>query len=494
MSSRPAAFAALFAASLAVDLAIAQSPPGQQASPLPSSAQPTSAVKTAPPFTPVRWNEDYSYLRDPAARTSPIDAIKFIPLSDDGEVYLSLGGQARFRYEYWNNELFGAVENHEGYFLQRYLLHADLHLGPAVRVFVQGKSALVDDGRETPTPRPLDADELDLQQGFVDLRAPLGEKRSATFRAGRQDLLYGAQRLISPLDWANVRRTFDGVKLSTAWDTHVLDVFAVRPVVVDREQFNEPNDDVLFFGVYDTIQLPTVIQGAGTKLELYGLGLYSDVNATTPVGSDTYTVGARFYTNPKPWDVDVEAAYQFGDVGSGGDISAFMFSTEGGYTLVDAPTTPRVYLGFDYASGDSDPADGDRGTFNQLFPLGHAYFGYIDVIGRQNIIAVHPGVELTLLKEQKFARKLTARADYHVFWRAQEEDGLYNAGGVQFRPAGGSDDRFVGTELDLLINWQIDRHFSAYFGYSHFFAGDFIEATGPGDDIDFFYAAVMYTF
>jgi hypothetical protein len=30
---------------------------------------------------------------------------------------------------------------------------------------------------------------------------------------GRQELLYGAQRLISPLDWANTRRTFEGGKL-----------------------------------------------------------------------------------------------------------------------------------------------------------------------------------------------------------------------------------------------------------------------------------------
>jgi hypothetical protein len=30
--------------------------------------------------------------------------------------------------------------------------------------------------------------------------------------------------------------------------------------------------------------------------------------------------------------------------------------------------------------------------------------------------------------------------------------------------------------------------------YSHFFAGDFIRQTGPGEDIDFFYAAAIYTF
>ena len=63
-------------------------------------------------------------------------------------------------------------------------------------------------------------------------------------------------------------------------------------------------------GVYDTIGLPDVLKGAGSKLELYAL--YLDKQAATfAEGSgseERYTVGGRFFTNPKPWDVDIEAA------------------------------------------------------------------------------------------------------------------------------------------------------------------------------------------
>ena len=52
----------------------------------------------------------------------------------------------------------------------------------------------------------------------------------------------------------------------------------------------------------------------------------------------------------------------------------------------------------------------------------------------------------------------------------------------------------IGSEIDLLLNWQIDRHAAAYVGYSHFFAGEFIADTGPAEDIDFFYVALTYTF
>ena len=47
---------------------------------------------------------------------------------------------------------------------------------------------------------------------------------------------------------------------------------------------------------------------------------------------------------------------------------------------------------------------------------------------------------------------------------------------------------------EAMLTWQIERHISAYLGYAHFFAGDFIAETGPSKDVDFLYASVTYTF
>ena len=46
-----------------------------------------------------RYEEDYSYLRDPARSSDFFDPLKFIPLGAEGEVYLTLNGEARFRYD-----------------------------------------------------------------------------------------------------------------------------------------------------------------------------------------------------------------------------------------------------------------------------------------------------------------------------------------------------------------------------------------------------------
>jgi hypothetical protein len=164
-----------------------------------------------------------------------------------------------------------------------------------------------------------------------------------------------------------------------------------------------------------------------------------------------------------------------------------MFASEVGYTIADCPTNPRVHLGFDYASGDDSPG-GDVETFNQLFPLGHAYFGWIDAVGRQNIIDVSPGVTF------KPMDKMVVKLNGHFFWRAEEADALYNAGGAAIRAGGAGTPREVGSEIDLTVKYQFDRHLSGVIGYSHLFAGDFLEATGSHSDMDFGYLILQYTF
>ena len=72
-----------------------------------------------------RWEEDYSNLKNPANRKDFIDPIKYVPLNSAGDQYLSFGGQARERYDYFNNSNFGAgPQDENGFFLTRLLAHA----------------------------------------------------------------------------------------------------------------------------------------------------------------------------------------------------------------------------------------------------------------------------------------------------------------------------------------------------------------------------------
>ncbi|MDP9173247.1 MAG: alginate export family protein [Planctomycetota bacterium] len=455
-----------------------------------------SPAPVPPAYTPVRYNEDYSYLRDPARRTDFFDPIKYIPLNDKGDWYASFGGEVRDRYELFSQNLFGAVpQDHDGYNLVRVLADADLHLGQYLRVFAQGISAT--EQFNDLDPRPTDVDQINLEQAFVDLKLPLADKSSLTLRGGRQNLLFGAQRLIGPLDWTNDRRTFDGFRGTLSTPGNNLDLFFVQPVMPAKYSFDNDVRSTEFAGIYDTWQLPGEMAKSHAQLELYGLYVERSATANFPTEGtareERYTVGGRLSANPKPFDFDIEPDYQFGDYG-GGNISAWSIATEAGYTVANAPLSPRPFIGFDAASGDRTPHNGKLNTFDQLFPTGHLFFGYIDVIGRQNILDLHPGVELSLLKNQPYAKSLTLRTEYHQFWRESNQDAVYNVGGGVLRASAPNTSSPVGSEIDALLNWQITRHLSAYAGYSHFFAGSFIQQTGAHKDIDFFYTAATYKF
>jgi hypothetical protein len=432
-----------------------------------------------------RWEEDYSHLKDVADR-SFLESIKDVPLNDTGDAYLSFGGQARYRYDYFNNYSFGpGINDEDGFHLQRYLLHADAHLHPNLRAFVQVNSGLVDD--RAGGPRYGDDDDFDLQQAFVDLRASDDANPYAYLRVGRQELTYGAERYVSPDDWRNVRRAFDGVKLSVSVPNNTTELFLTRAVEINPEEFNDGDAGTTFGGVYNALALPALLPGAGTQFETYLLVLSQREGSSPPTAygmdADTYTVGARLHADPAPFDFDVEANYQFGNV-DGSRLSAWSFAAVAGYTFESVQLTPRVYAGLDAASGAAD-ADG---RFNQLFPPTYNYLGHLYLFGRPNLIAAHAGVDFRL------PRGITLSTTHYVYWRQNTDDGLYNLNGGLVRGDTGTDAAYVGNEFDVVINWQINKSLGAYLGYAHFFSGDFIEETGPSKDVDFLYAAVTFTF
>lgn len=439
-----------------------------------------------PAFKPLRFEEDWS-LFEPGGEDF-WDPIKHVDLNADGSAWASFGGELRLRGEAWRD--FGFNEdNDDEFLLARALLHADVHLHENFRVFVQGKSALATERDLPGGRRTLDVDELDLQNAFVDVILPIGGESKLTARVGRQELLFGRQRLVSPLPWSNTMRTWDAARLILEHENWRIDGFYSRYAAVQKYEFNDWQPGPDFYGVYATGKLGSPERPL--TLDLYFLGL-SDDSATFAGETgeeDRYTLGTRVAgkIGDSGFDYDLEGSYQFGEVGSA-DVSAYSFASQLGYTFTDSGWKPRLHVGFDYASGDDEPGDGDVETFNQLFPLGHAYFGYMDFVGRQNIMAASAGLSL------KPHPKLIVSLDGHLFWRANDSDALYNAGGGIVRPGAGGTADEIGQEIDLVVTYLVGPHLSIEGGYAHFFAGDFIEQSGPGEDMDWFYLQTAYRF
>lgn len=489
--------ALLGVALLAGPAAPAQVPTSQPASGFALTPEPTSAsvkpVASAPTKLPgpkyflLRYNDDFRYLDGPAGSYTPdlFDPLKNIRLGEDWR--LRFGGEYRVRIESNTNETLGNFDRtQDTYAPHRLYAHADLHYRELFRVFVETINARIED-RDTPK-RQIDENRWDFHQLFGDVRV-LGEEVPLTLRVGRQELAYGAERLISILDWANARRRFDGAKLFWSDEAWNVDVWYMRPIVIDlalqrNREMDHYDEDQHFYGAYATYKkIPNHV------LDVYFLALVNrgDVrNANGEVGDlSVYTYGARFGGRQGPWDYDAEASGQFGRW-AGDYVQAWQLALDGGYTLRDVAWTPRLGAGFDIASGDKNPNDESHGTFNQLFPLAHAYLGFGDQFARENIIA--PNVSLTL----KPSQKVTLLSRYSAYWAYHLRDALYGASGAPSRRnVNGVSGAEFGHEIDVTLNYAIDAHNSVLFGWTHFWSGEFVRQTGPSDNQDFFY--LMYT-
>src|SRR5437016_2818691 len=437
-----------------------------------------------------RFNEDWSALRgvDLGKTDDFWDRLKFIPLTTGETVWLSFGGQAREREEYFRQFLFGnsQPEQSDAYLLSRFRLSADLHVTQYFRMFAEGKSAFALDRDLVGGRTNAFVDEFDLLNGFADIMIPFGPQASVTLRGGRQELIFGSQRLVGPGDFTQVPRTFEGGAAYGQIADWTITPFWVQSVVVSQYTFNKSTSDLQLFGVFGTGPLYVL----PVNLDLYWL----DADNRTATFNGTIGREHRHTLGGRAWgkigatglDFEVEGATQFGTIGRG-DIGAWMLTTVLGYTLPIPRLSPRVYLEFDYASGDDRPG-GTVGTFNQLYPNAHSFLGYIDYIGRQNIISPNAGVIMSPIQG------LTLSLQQYFFWRASDRDAIYNKSGGVLRPGTATTARYVGAETDVYATYNFTRHLLGYAGYSHFFTGEFIDKTGKNKDSDFYYVAIQYTF
>src|ERR1044072_7001138 len=312
-------------------------------------------------------------------------SIKFIPLSANGNTYLSFGGDFRYQYFYFKNEDFGdEPKDKDGYMLNRLLVHGDLHIGNSFRTFVQLQSSGAG-GR--PNASPVDDNPLELHQAFVDLSNRSTAPLRLTLRAGRQELSYGSQRLVSVREGPNNRQSFDAVKLMAGWKNVKADAFFSHYVAARKGIFDDKfNKNTLFWGNYFTFKQVPVIGG----LDLYYLGLQrKEASFDNIKGKETrHSFGTRLFGNAGSWDYDAEALYQFGDI-DGRDISAWTASLNTNYKFENCFLQPELGVKTELISGDQKMDDNKIQTFNPLFPRG-GYFGLAALIGPANLFDIHP--------------------------------------------------------------------------------------------------------
>jgi Alginate export len=313
------------------------------------------------------------------------------------------------------------------------------------------------------------------------------EKHPVTLTVGRQLLDYNST-IIANSEWRNQGRSYDGVAADFHVDRFRAAVFAasvVNPLLDGISHHKEGNN---IYGAYGWITrvLPK------SSIEPFVLWRVSPSVAVEASSSKTGHLDEKAYgfrirgKSISNFDYRYELIEERGSAGPN-NIQAWGTTAGLGYTIAPAAWKPRLFAGYDYASGDKNPTDGTHGAFDTMYPTAHDRLGITDQFGWQNIVSWRSGA--TIIPH----RRWSVTAQYLNLWLASATDAAYNSsGGVILRDPTGKSGKHLGQEVDVYTWYEVNREVHIGTGIGHLQAGEFIAKAGKGASYTYPYFVVEF--
>ena len=460
------------------------------------------------------------YAPPPPARPFPGFANEKLRASDPYLAAWDIGANYRLRFEdklgagftdagsNWDFSKRPVDDNNNAYLLSRVMPRV-AYTGQRLAFTVEARaSSSLGDERFNPTaPGKALAENdagVDLHQAFLFV----GNHKEfpVSLKIGRQELSYGDQRLVGHFRWNNNARTFDALKVRWQNPLFGVDLFTGGVVYNDSHNLNKSNSQDHFSGAY--FNFPTLLKNEIAEAYLFARNVergiatdnWSGVPAPFrfPGAQDTYTAGLRVKSKPNAYaafDYGVELMQQFGNrtavfpataaaaalTAPRLDHKAYAAVLQGGYTWTQSTRQPRLALIYSYGSGDKSATDTKSGTFQNLFPTNHLFYGYMDLSSLQNL---H---DLRVAYTIKPTTTSVIALEAHSHFLGRTSDFWYNVAGVPRNFAGaavGSGggyrinpgySKHVGNEIDLVGAWTFRPYAQVEAGVSRYFRGDYIK-------------------
>ncbi len=405
-----------------------------------------------------------------------------------GDFDMTFGAAIRVRAESRDPYSY-SVANSRGaddFTLLRTKVHVGLKANKHLSGFIQFRDSRTF-GDESPNSVLSDTEGVDLHQGYIALTnvhelAGLETPEGTVFlvRAGRIAFpSLGDQRMFSVLDWSNIGRTFDGYHLgvtSPNIDTHV-----VIATVNEGTSRTRAGRDAHLYVVYVATR-----PAEGFECDLYSAWRNYKIDGQT--GEDGFagdledqTYGGRLAFGDSGFRASLEGALQRGK-SANDDVNAYGWAAEVGYRCEDVNMRPGVTVGCTYATGDGNPTDGNKNTFDPIAPFGHVYQGHYDQFAWKN------GYDYYVKTVVQCCEPVSFHTDYHHFKLDEHEDAWYAASGAALRrDATGMSGLTVGNELDVYLKTTVSKNLKVWTGWSHFWRSTYVKKSGGGDNGNFFF-------
>lgn len=392
-----------------------------------------------------RWAEDWQSYRDPTKRDDVLDRLKYIPLDTNGDIYLTLSGEARLRMNLTSNpQLVEGPEQRQD--ILRLVGGADLHIGEHLRFYGEIAHGQLT-GKNVGTPSGSLRNNFVRQQYFAEVKGSVGAA-DLGLRYGRQEFTDGPNLLISQRDNNTIRFVLNGARAWVRTPTMRATLFDFETTDLGNGGLGDdvPDKNRRFTGVSAGFVLP--------KHWLGGSNLYFDPffwRRRNRVGTwggviapaERYYAGARLWGKVGPVALDWTLVHQYGQFNDR-PIRAWQAFAAQTVDLGPSKTAPRIGIHADYGSGGGGY---DGGTLRNAYaPFGNnIYFSYGLFLTATNLIAIAPNFSFQPIKGVR------ASLEYQYSWRDDERDAVYRA---NYTPYVGTQ-RVAGKAVAQLARAQI---------------------------------------
>ena len=93
----------------------------------------------------------------------------------------------------------------------------------------------------------------------------------------------------------------------------------------------------------------------------------------------------------------------------------------------------------------------------------------------------------------RFSKKLQIRLSQDFLWRANKADAFYTSAAKIGVRAGESDASYIGSQVELALNWRPTKQIVTKMHYVYFSAGEVVEDAG-GTNQNYFHVGFNYLF
>jgi hypothetical protein len=432
-----------------------------------------------------------SFLNGAAFRTTgnpaPYDFHDFAPATNlDAKLpkWIDLQAEERFRYEGYSNSSFKANVD-DSYLLNRFRLQVDLHTPSWLRVTAQVQDAR--SGFQNPPIGPPNTVRWDLKLAYAEIGAP--EKHWVSLRVGRQLINYN-NTIIADSEWRNQARSYDAAVLNLNGKREHLGIFAASVVVPQAYGVSPHQEGNNIYGAYGRVDDFLAVH---LNLEPFILWRVQPAEVVEPaVGKptgkeDEKAFGVRLKGQAHTaFNYSGEAILETGTVGKQ-SIRASAAQVGASYQFLYAPSKPRVFTQFDYATGNKNPAtSASHTTFDTIYPTAHDRFGITDLFGWQNIESGRAGVTV------EPHRRLTFTVQGLDDWAADALDSIYNTSGSAIVTNKSDHGRHLGAEIDGYSWYELNRHFNLGGGIGYFGGGQFLTNVTTSHSYTYYYFALNF--